>query len=50
MIVLDADVLSELMGPAPEPWVVGWLDTLVPGEVATTAVTAAELWYGMRTS
>ncbi|MEU6354984.1 type II toxin-antitoxin system VapC family toxin [Streptomyces sp. NPDC047072] len=48
MIILDTDVLSELVQPVPEQRVIDWLDTLVPDEVATTAVTAAELWHGVR--
>ncbi len=48
MIILDTNVLSELVKPVPEQRVVDWLDSLVPDEVMTTAVTAAELWYGVR--
>ncbi|MGW1465243.1 PIN domain-containing protein [Streptomyces sp. NPDC002308] len=48
MIILDTDVLSELVKSVPDPRVVDWLDSLVPEEVMTTAVTAAELWYGVR--
>ncbi|MCX5170082.1 type II toxin-antitoxin system VapC family toxin [Streptomyces antibioticus] len=48
MIILDTNILSELVKPAPEQRVVEWLDSLAPDEVVTTAVTAAELWYGVR--
>ncbi len=48
MIILDTNVLSELVKPVPEQRVIDWLDSLVPDEVVTTAVTAAELWYGVR--
>ncbi|WP_327176721.1 type II toxin-antitoxin system VapC family toxin [Streptomyces sp. NBC_01335] len=48
MIILDTTVLSELVKPVPDPRVVDWLDSLVPDEVMTTAVTAAELWHGVR--
>ncbi len=46
MIVLDTNVLSELTRPVPDAAVLAWLDAL-PAEVATTAVTAAELLYGV---
>ncbi|WP_129841381.1 type II toxin-antitoxin system VapC family toxin [Streptomyces sp. RFCAC02] len=48
MIVLDTNILSELIKPVPEQRVIDWLDDLVPDEVVTTSVTAAELWYGVR--
>jgi toxin FitB len=47
MIVLDTNVISELTRRAPDPGVLSWLDALPAGEVATTAVTAAELRYGV---
>lgn len=47
MIVLDTDVLSELTRGRPDPHVVGWLDSLPVHEVATTAITAAELLHGV---
>lgn len=47
MIVLDTNVVAELMRDAPEPTVVEWLDSLPATEIATTAVTAAELRYGV---
>ena len=47
MIVLDANVIAELARPAPDPGVLAWLDSLEISEVATTAVTAAELRYGV---
>lgn len=48
MIVLDTNVLSELAKLVPDQQVVAWLDTIAPRDLATTAVTAAELWYGVR--
>jgi len=48
VIVLDTNVLSELVNYTPEQRVLDWLDSLETREVATTAVTAAELWYGVR--
>ncbi len=47
MIVLDTDVVSELMRRAPEPGVVNWVDGFPASEVMLTAITAAELMYGV---
>jgi predicted nucleic acid-binding protein len=47
VIVLDTNVVSELMRRAPEPQVVGWIDEFPTDEVFITAVTAAELLYGV---
>ncbi len=47
MIVLDTNVISELARRVPDPGVLSWLDSLEVSEVATTAVTAAELRYGV---
>lgn len=47
MIILDTNVISELARIDPEPGVVTWLDSLPAAEVATTAITAAELLYGV---
>ncbi len=47
MIVLDTNVISELARQAPNPGVLSWLDSLEASDVATTAVTAAELRYGV---
>ena len=47
MIVLDTNIISELTRQVPEPRVLSWLDSLPAGEVGTTAVTAAELLYGV---
>ncbi|MBD8021155.1 type II toxin-antitoxin system VapC family toxin [Brevibacterium gallinarum] len=47
MIVLDTNVISELFRPLPNPRVVAWLESL-SGEVAITAITAAELLVGVR--
>jgi predicted nucleic acid-binding protein len=46
VIVLDTNVISELARRAPDPGVLSWLDALDISDVATTAVTAAELRYG----
>ncbi len=47
MIVLDTNVLSELTRQYPDQGVLGWLDSVPATEVLTTAVTAAELLYGV---
>ncbi|HET8662175.1 MAG TPA: type II toxin-antitoxin system VapC family toxin [Micromonosporaceae bacterium] len=47
MIVLDTNVISELMHPHGEPRIVAWLDEQQADEVYLTAVTTAELRYGV---
>lgn len=47
MIVLDTNVLSEITRQSPDADVLAWLDSLPAAEVATTAITAAELLYGV---
>jgi len=46
MIVLDTNVVSEGMKPAPLPAVMTWLDSLDPADLAVTTVTMAEILYG----
>jgi predicted nucleic acid-binding protein len=45
VIVLDTNVISELTRQAPAPGVMSWLDSLSAADVATTAITAAEMLY-----
>ncbi len=47
MIVLDTNVVSELMRKAPESRVVNWVDRFSVSDVLVTAITAAELKYGV---
>ncbi|MFA9462406.1 type II toxin-antitoxin system VapC family toxin [Thiohalorhabdus methylotrophus] len=47
MIVLDTNVVSELMRPAPNTKVVAWVDGWPAGELAVTALTVAEVLYGI---
>ncbi|WP_026425321.1 type II toxin-antitoxin system VapC family toxin [Actinokineospora inagensis] len=47
MIVLDTNVVSELMRQSPDDTVVRWVDRYPVAEVYLTAVTAAELTYGV---
>ena len=47
MIVLDTSVVSEVMKPAPETRVMEWLRGHALEEFATTAVSVAEIGYGL---
>ena len=47
MIVLDTNVLSEVLKPAPDERVLHWLADLDPAAVFTTAVTQAEILSGV---
>lgn len=47
MILLDTNVVSELMRPEPAAAVLAWLWTQSLRDLATTAVTAAEIRYGL---
>jgi toxin FitB len=47
MIVLDTNVLSELMRRRPAACVVKWVDAQDARALAITAVTVAELLYGV---
>lgn len=47
MIVVDTDVVSELMRPSPSLQVRAWVNARAPGELCTTAVTVAEVRYGL---
>jgi predicted nucleic acid-binding protein len=47
MIILDTNVVSELMRPSPAPVVLAWLRQQTDTELFTTAITAAEVRYGI---
>lgn len=47
MIVLDTNVLSELMRPAPNPRVLAWFAVRPAAQMATTTLTQAEIFYGL---
>ena len=47
MIVLDTNVLSELMRPKPDGRVVEWIAQQPAGNLFTTAITEAEISYGI---
>jgi toxin FitB len=48
VIILDTNVISDLTRPVPDAGVMAWLDSLPAEETAITAITAAELRYGVR--
>lgn len=48
MIVLDTNVVSEMMKPGPEARVMAWLRAQRSQDLATTAITLAEINYGLR--
>lgn len=47
MIILDTNVLSELIRPAPDGRVAAWIAARRRAELYTTAVSEAELAYGI---
>jgi predicted nucleic acid-binding protein len=47
VIVLDTNVVSELMKQSPEPSVERWVLTCTKDELFTTAITLAEVFYGV---
>jgi predicted nucleic acid-binding protein len=47
VIVVDTNVVSELMRPAPAPAVENWIRATPAADVYTTAITTAEIGYGI---
>jgi len=47
VIVLDTNVLSESLKPVPSPVVLDWLAAQERASVFTTAITQAEILYGI---
>ena len=47
MIILDTNVLSELMRPKPSASVLAWIARQAEAELSTTAITEAEIFYGI---
>jgi toxin FitB len=47
VIVVDTNVVSELVRPSPSPQVRDWVGAQAPGQLCTTAVTVAEIRYGL---
>lgn len=47
MIILDTNVLSELMKPAPASIVVDWIGAQAMASLYTTSITQAEILHGI---
>jgi predicted nucleic acid-binding protein len=47
MIILDTNVISEAMSPAPNSNVSRWLSGQLTSQVFTTAISLAEILYGI---
>jgi len=47
MIILDTNVVSEMMRPIPQPAVLSWFATQSAEDVNLTAVTMAEILFGI---
>lgn len=47
MIVVDTNVTSELMRPTPAPQVLAWLAAQPARDLYTSAITVAEIGYGI---
>lgn len=47
MIILDTNVVSDLMRSAPDPAVLRWTSTVPISQLAITAITEAELRFGL---
>lgn len=48
MIILDTNVVSEMMRPAPQPAVLKWFATQSFEDVHITAITMAEILFGIQ--
>jgi toxin FitB len=47
VIIVDTNVVSELMRPAPSEVVLAWLSRHRSEDMATTSITVAEILYGI---
>jgi predicted nucleic acid-binding protein len=47
MIFIDTNVLSEIMRPNPDKRVLGWVNGLRRNDVGITAISVAEILYGI---
>jgi toxin FitB len=47
VIIVDTNVVSELMRPSPDSQVREWVSAQAPGELCITAITVAEIRYGL---
>lgn len=48
MIILDTNVVSEMMKPAPSRAVLDWLNAQDAASLHVTTITLAEIGYGLR--
>ncbi len=48
MVIIDADVVSEMMRTEPNPQVVAWLSRQPVTKVHLTALSVAEILYGLK--
>jgi toxin FitB len=49
MIILDSNVISAFMRPAPDPQVLGWLDKQPRNSIWTSSITVLEIRFGLQT-
>lgn len=47
MLLVDTNVVSEVMRAEPEPAVIAWMDSAPPASLFVSAVTQAEILYGI---
>jgi hypothetical protein len=47
MIIVDTNVVSELMRPKPAPTILAWVRERSGNDLCTTAITVAEIRYGI---
>ena len=47
MLILDTNVLSEILRPTPDAAVLVWLEAQPRSQLFTTAITRAEILYGI---
>lgn len=47
MLILDTNIISEMMRPVPNERAAAWIDAQPLDQMALTAVTVAELLYGL---
>jgi toxin FitB len=47
MVIVDTNVVSEMMRPAPEPSVLSWIASQPPEHLHITAITMAEILFGI---
>lgn len=47
MTVIDTNVVSEMMRPVPETVVLGWFNRQLTEDLRVTAITMAEILYGI---